>query len=182
METETVVTPPPGKKLGIVARIPKRAAAVPAPKPAATKKTAPRRVAAEADAPPPAKAKKAKTSDGAVRGVRGMAGATTGLGIAAFQNQLMQKNYKAKLTDAELAEAMRREFPSAIAYTEKHVAGIRSAFNMGHHGNERPEEPLPRFGDDRKPITRGARAEKTAPAPKAEKAPKAKVKVSKKKG
>lgn len=74
-------------------------------------------------------------------------GVTTGLGVAAFQNQLMERNFKAKLTDPQLAAAMRREFPEAIDYNEDHVVGIRSSWNKGNHENDKPARPLPQFDD-----------------------------------
>lgn len=80
--------------------------------------------------------------------VRKFVGATTGLGVRDFQNQLMKNNFKAKWTDLQLATAMRQEFPSAVPYTEKHVKGIRGGWNKGKHGNEVPAKPLPEFDID----------------------------------
>lgn len=149
------------KKLGSVARIGKKVEA-PAPAPKKSKKVA---AAVEAVEKPAKVAKPAKErkSEGP-RGSRGMQGLTSKLPIAEFQNRLMEKNFKAKLTDAQLAEAMRVEFPDAIPYTEKHVAGIRSGWNTGKRGNQPPVTPLPRFGEDGKPITRGAREKVEKPA------------------
>jgi len=82
-------------------------------------------------------------------------GVTTGMRVAAFQNQLMARNFKARLTDEQLAKAMRDEFPRAIAFTPVHVKGIRSQWNHGKHNNTAPEKPLPEYGEDRNPIVRG---------------------------
>lgn len=159
----------PTRKLGQVARVAKKVAAAPAPKAKTVKAKAPVQATNGREVKEPKPKAERKTTG--PRGTRGMTGTTSGLGIIAFQNRLLEKNYRAKLTDEELAEAMREEFPGAIPYTTKHVAGIRSSFNTGNHGNDKPEAPLPRYGDDRKPITRGARAPKAEAAP----APKAKV-------
>lgn len=80
------------------------------------------------------------------------AGKNTGLGVREFQNQLIARNPKAKLTDPELAKAMRDEFPNAVAYTEEHVRGIRSAYNKGKHGNEAPASPIAEYDDDGKAL------------------------------
>jgi hypothetical protein len=40
-------------------------------------------------------------------------GRTTGMRVMQFQDQLLADNMKAKLTDAQLLEAMRKEFPNA---------------------------------------------------------------------
>jgi hypothetical protein len=165
----------PTRKLGQVARVPKKVVAPPPPKAKTLKAKAPVQATNGKEVKEP-KAKAERKTTGP-RGTRGMTGTTTGLGIIAFQNRLLDKNYKAKLTDEELAEAMREEFPAAIPYTTKHVAGIRSSYNTGNHGNDKPEIALPRYGEDKKPITRGARAPKAEAAP----APKAKVTAKSKK-
>jgi DNA-directed RNA polymerase subunit RPC12/RpoP len=72
-------------------------------------------------------------------------GTTSGMSVREFQNKLMKDNYRAKLTDDQLADLMREEFPNAIPYTVDHVAGIRSAWNNGRHGNEVPAKPLTAF-------------------------------------
>lgn len=100
---------------------------------------------------PAAAAKGAKKGAGKKEGTRKYAGRTTGLSVTDFQNQLMQKNYKAKLTDEQLAKAMRDEFPNAVEYTTGHVVGIRSAWNNGKRPGQEgkaPEKKLPRFNDD----------------------------------
>ena len=160
----------PTRKLGQVARVAKKVVAPPPPKAKTVKaKAAVQATNGKEVKEPKAKAERKTTGP---RGTRGMTGTTSGLGIIAYQNRLLDKNYKAKLTDEELAEAMRDEFPEAIPYTTKHVAGIRSSYNTGNHGNNKPEVALPRYGEDKKPITRGARAPKAeaAPAPKPVKA------------
>lgn len=81
-------------------------------------------------------------------------GVTSGMRVAAFQNQLMARNFKARLTDEQLALAMRDEFPHAVAFTEKHVKGIRSQWNHGKRGNPVPDKPLPEYGEDRNPLIR----------------------------
>lgn len=134
----------------------------------------------EAAAEAPAKAKKAKKE-----GTRKFAGKTSGLGVTAFQNALMVKNFKAKLTDVQLAEAMRKEFPEAVAYTTGHVVGIRSAWNNGKRSGQdaAPEKKLPRFNDDGTSTveTRG-RGGKKAAAKKETAAAPAKAKPIKKVG
>lgn len=100
---------------------------------------------AAAPAEAPAKKAKAKKADSKY------IGKTTGMRVQAFQDDLMKKNYKAKLTDAELAEAMRKEFPNAVAFEEKHVAGIRSQFNNGRRPSQegaKPAKPLAKFDDE----------------------------------
>jgi hypothetical protein len=171
----------PTRKLGSIKTVAKKAAPAPAPKTKAKKVAPAAAPAVEAKAAKTPAAPRERKTEGP-RGARGMVGVTSGLSIAAFQNELMRKNFRAKLTDAQLAEAMRVEFPSAIAYTEKHVAGIRSGYNTGARGNEKPDTPLPRFGEDGKPVTARGKAPKEPKAEKAEKAPKAKVTTKTKKG
>jgi hypothetical protein len=170
----------PPKKLGSVARVARKTdpTAPPAPRRRAVKAVADPTPAkpAKTKAVKESKALRERTTEGP-RGSRGMVGLASGLPIAAYQNELMRKNFKAKLTDAQLAAAMREEFPSAIPYTEKHVAGIRSGWNNGKRGNEAPATPLPRYDEDGKPVTRGAGRPAKAPAePKV----RAKSKVAKK--
>lgn len=135
---------------------------------------------------PAAPAKAAKKA--AKEGTRKYAGKTSGLSVTAFQNALMQKNYKAKLTDEQLAQAMRNEFPTAVDYTTGHVVGIRSAFNNGKRPGQEgvaPEKKLPRFAEDGTATieTRGRggkKAAKKAAATAAPAKPKAVKKVGKK--
>jgi hypothetical protein len=95
---------------------------------------------AQAEAEAPAEKKKAKAPP-----IRKFTGKTTGKSVILFQNDLMKANFKAKLTDEQLAAAMRKEFPTAIAYTVSHVRGIRGAWNKGKHSNEIPVKPLPEY-------------------------------------
>lgn len=135
----------------------------------------------------PAKAAKKTTKK---EGTRKFSGKTTGLGVTAFQNQLMAKNFKAKLTDEQLADAMRREFPEAVPYVTGHVVGIRSAWNNGKRAgqdNVAPDKKLPRFNADGTSTveTRGAKGAAKKAAKKAAKdaapvASKAVKKVAKK--
>lgn len=109
-------------------------------------------------------------------------GRTSGLRVQAFQDQLLSKNYKAKLSDAKLATAMRAEFPNAVAFTEKHVAGMRSQFNHGHRPTQegvKPTNPLPKFDDEGNVITARARGPKKAKAEKKVKGAKKVKKVAK---
>jgi len=117
--------------------------------------------ATAAAAEAPAKKAKAKKADSKY------IGKTTGMRVQAFQDDLMKKNYKAKLTDAELAEAMRAEFPNAVAFEEKHVAGIRSQFNNGRRPSQegvKPPKPLAKFDDEGNEVNPRAGAKKAAPA------------------
>ncbi len=94
-------------------------------------------------------------------------GKTSGLRVQAFQDKLMKDNYKAKLTDAELAKAMRVEFPNAVAFEEKHVAGIRSQFNNGRRASQdstKPAKPLAKFDDEGNEVNPRAVGRKAAPA------------------
>lgn len=120
--------------------------------------------AAAAPAAPAAKKKAAPKADSKY------IGKTSGMRVQAFQDKLMKDNYKAKLTDAQLAAAMRKEFPNAVAFEEKHVAGIRSQFNNGRRASQegaKPAKPLPKFDDEGNEVNPRAGAKKTAPAGKA---------------
>lgn len=112
----------------------------------------------------PAKAEKKAAAPKSTRNT----GKTTGMKIAAYQDMLMAKNFKAKLTDEQLAAAMREEFPNAIAYTVEHVRGIRSQWNNGARASQdgvAPEKVLPEFDDEGKPVER-----RRGPAPSEKKA------------
>ena len=122
---------------------------------------------------PKGKAKTAKATKASVeKAPSKFIGQTTGLRVQEFQNQLMAKNFKNRLTDEQLAAAMREEFPHAVAFTVAHVKGIRSQWNHGKRGNPIPEKALPEYGEDRSPIVRGkggvevAKKVKTAKAAK----------------
>lgn len=86
--------------------------------------------------PKPAKAKVVKISK--------YKGATTGLRVMEYQDTTFAANTKAMLTDAELAELWRKEFPNAVAFTETHVGGARRDYNNGTHSKmfSRPATPL----------------------------------------
>jgi hypothetical protein len=122
----------------------------------------------------PAKAEKKAAAPKSTRNT----GKTTGLKIAAYQDQLMQKNFKAKLTDEQLAAAMCAEFPNAITYTVNHVRGIRSQWNNGARASQEgvaPDKPLPEYGEDGSVVER-----RRGPAPSEKKASGKKVKAGKK--
>lgn len=108
-------------------------------------------------------------------------GKTSGLRVQAFQDGLMKANYKAHLTDTELAKAMRAEFPNAVAFTEAHVAGIRSQYNNGRRPSQEGEKPgkaLPKYDEEGNPTnpraTKASKAAKVVKAGKAVKTAKAK--------
>ena len=71
-------------------------------------------------------------------------GKSTGMGIQDFQDELLFKNNEAKLTDAQLLQAMRDEFPSAKgkiftadkATRLKLLTGMRRLFNRRVHDNQ----------------------------------------------
>lgn len=99
-------------------------------------------------------------------------GKSSGMRVQAFQDKLMRENFKAKLSDAELAEAMRKEFPNAVAFEEKHVAGIRSQFNNGRRASQdgaKPPKPLPKFDDEGNEMNPRVGGAKKAAEPKAAK-------------
>jgi hypothetical protein len=84
--------------------------------------------------------------------VRKYKGEKSGKTVREFQNDLMAANLRKKLTDEQLAAAMREEFPHAVPYTVEHVRGIRSAYNKGKHGNAVPEKLIPEFDADGKAL------------------------------
>ena len=71
-------------------------------------------------------------------------GQSTGMGIQDYQDWLLSKNNEAKLTDEQLLQAMRDEFPSAKgkiftadkATRLKLLAGMRRLFNRRAHDNQ----------------------------------------------
>jgi len=94
------------------------------------------------------KAKSTKpTSPGKTNPGNRFVGKTSNLSVTDYQNKMLQSNFKAKLTDEQLAKAFRAEFPNAKAYTAEDLPGIRSAFNRGKHGNDAPAKPLPAYDD-----------------------------------
>jgi hypothetical protein len=86
-------------------------------------------------------------------------GRVTGLRVMAYQDKLMRENYKAKLTDDELAKLMRAEFPMAAKFTVAHVKGIRSQFNHGKRSSQAgvaPAKFLTEFDDQGNAIVRAS--------------------------
>jgi hypothetical protein len=63
-------------------------------------------------------------------------GATSGLGVQAFQTKTLEDNFKNKLTDEQIAELWRKEFPKAVKFSDKTVRGVRTRFNKGIHGGQ----------------------------------------------
>lgn len=124
-----------------------------------------------AEAAAPAKAAKQAKAPKAEN--RKFIGKTTGMRVQAFQDKLMKDNYRAKLDDATLAKTMRDEFPNAVSFTEKHVAGIRSQWNHGHRPSQEgvaPDKALAKFDEEGQvvnPRARAAKAEKPAKGKKA---------------
>lgn len=142
-----------------------------------TKKTAVKKVAklVKGNKPATAPAKAAKAPKAKKERNPKYIGKTSGLRVQAFQDKLMKDNYRAKLTDAALAKAMRDEFPNAIAFTEKHVAGIRSQWNHGHRPTQEgaaPDKMLARFDEEGQAMSPRARATKAEKPTKAAKAAK----------
>lgn len=111
------------------------------------------------------------------RGVPGSAagrniGKTTGLSIAKFQNKTIEENRKKHLSDAQLVRLWKSEFPNAKSnYTESIVAGVRSLYNRGKHGNDTPKVPVPQYDDDGNALPfRGERAAAAREAKEAKRA------------
>lgn len=132
-----------------------------------TKKTAVKKVVKLAPKTVAAKAAKTEKAPKAKAANGKFTGKTTGLRVQAFQDKLMKDNYKAKLTDAKLAAAMRAEFPGAVAFTEAHVAGIRSQWNNGKRASQEgavPAKRLTAFDAEGNPVS--ARAGRKAGADK----------------
>lgn len=76
-------------------------------------------------------------------------GRTTGLSVTKFQNKSIEDNRKKKLTDEELVQLWKSEFPNAKSdYTTAIVKGVRGLYNRGKHGNDQPRVPVPEFDDD----------------------------------
>lgn len=110
-------------------------------------------------------------------------GATSGLGIAKFQNKTILENAKRRLTDEELAKMWRKEFPNAKAdFTAATVRSVRGLVNRGKHGNDAPNRPIPEFDDsgtalpfrgEKKAAKEAAKAEREAEERRAKKVKKA---------
>lgn len=115
---------------------------------------------AQAAAPTPAPAPKATATaskPAATPAASINRGRTTGMRVMQFQDQLLADNMKAKLTDAQLLEAMRAEFPNAkgkiFTADQETRLGImrvvRRLFNEGRHGSQTIQAPkggVPQFG------------------------------------
>jgi hypothetical protein len=105
-------------------------------------------------------------------------GRTTGMRVMQFQDQLLADNMKAKLTDAQLLEAMRKEFPNAkgkiFTADQETRLGImrvvRRLFNEGRHGSQTIQAPkggVPQFDakgevvEEKPRARRGAKVDET---------------------
>ena len=107
-------------------------------------------------------------------------GATTGMGVAEYQNYSLEQNRKRKKSDEVLAREWKKEFPNARAdYTAETVNGVRNLYNLGKHANDAPKIPVPKFDDDGQAMPawgskaeerRAAAEEKAAAAKKVKKA------------
>lgn len=75
-------------------------------------------------------------------------GLTTGLRVMEFQDKTLKDNFKAKLTDEQLAELWRSEFPRAKAFDAKIVRVVRKLYNAGKHGKTYPAPEKPLFEYD----------------------------------
>jgi len=96
--------------------------------------------------------------------VKRFAGETSGLGVAAFQNLTFAENLKKRLTDEQLAARWRKEFPGAKKYTAEDVAGVRSVYNLGKHGQTAPpDKKTPEYNDAGEALPfRGEKSDKKA--------------------
>lgn len=104
----------------------------------------------------PAAATEDKTATEEVQGKRRNAVGKSGMSRIDTYKYLFEKNYKAKKTDVELAEAMCEEFPQLKTYNEKDIKMHRSYFNSGHLGDmtSPPDKPLPEYDEEGSPIFR----------------------------
>lgn len=119
----------------------------------------------------PAKAKAVAAAEPEAKESRYI-GATTGLRVAAYQNQSLVGNEKRKLTDEALAEEWREEFPKAKAFDEATVRTVRNLYNLGKHKNDAPAKPLHGYDESGAQVpNRGeGKAEKAAAVAKPAKA------------
>ncbi len=53
--------------------------------------------------------------------------------VAEYQDLTFTRNLTKKMTDEELAQDWRAQFPAAVAFTAGHVTGARRDFNAGRH-------------------------------------------------
>lgn len=106
-------------------------------------------------------------------------GLKSGMRVMAYQDHTLEINddKKRRLTDEELRDDWRAEFPEAVAFTLEHVRGVRSLYNAGKHTkmSEVPETPSrPYILQDGKRVatdyvrTRKAKSEKATKAAPAE--------------
>ena len=83
-------------------------------------------------------------------------GIKTGLNKGQFQQALFDDQYKNKLTDPEISKALEKEFPeSGEGLSLRYICIIRNRYNRGEipgGSHMPPEVPVPRFGQDRKPL------------------------------
>jgi hypothetical protein len=81
----------------------------------------------------------------------------------AYQDRLLADNVKAKLTDAQLLETLREEFPNAkgkifTGPQDERLAilrAVRRLFNAGKHGKQSTPAPtggVPEYGADGKAV------------------------------
>lgn len=101
------------------------------------------------EAPAPEKKK------GPGRGFRGATGATTKLNVRLCWLKIMKANYKAKLTDEQIAAFMRTEFPGKKKYEVSDVHMVRNLFNRGvikEQEGTAPEKKLPEFDKSGEPV------------------------------
>lgn len=121
----------------------------------------------------PVAAKKSKKADDAAPSEKRSApsrykGVTTGMRVMEFQDHTLKENFKNKLTDEQLAELWRTEFPRAKKFTAGIVRIVRRLFNEGTHGKQAwtPPKPLHEFDETGNkvplPEPRQARAKKSA--------------------
>lgn len=83
-------------------------------------------------------------NDEAANGDGRLTGLVTGLRITAFFQRLFDANHSDKLSDAELAQRVRAEFPNRDKLQT--ISMWRSYYNSGLHGLIAPAERLQRFG------------------------------------
>lgn len=86
----------------------------------------------------PSKAKAAPTASdtGKSAGPKRYVGKTSGLRVQEFQTKSLADNFKAKLTDEQIAKTWREEFPLAVKFSDKTVKAVRVRFNKGIHGGQ----------------------------------------------
>lgn len=123
------------------------ASAVPTKKPLKMVKPAGKKVAEKVVEKPKAKVKAEPDGEEKPKKQTRNKGVTTGMGIGEYQNATILKNVKAKLTDEQLAEDWRREFPLAKAFDAGTVRIVRKLVNAGQHKNDAPAKPIPGYDE-----------------------------------